>query len=587
MKEIKPELFITFPRFRRGMTLIDVVVGTAIMLMIFLAIFGAFQISIQLVFSTKAKTGAVALITDRMEYIRGLPYSSVGVVGGIPAGNIDPLEQVRLNGVTYTLRTLVQYEDAPEDGLDDLDENGITADYKVIKVEALWNIRGSSRSTFLVSRMAPVGEESLTGGGTLRVNVFDAAASPVQGADVRIINDTADPAIDTTVSTNDNGTASFPGAPEESDYEISVSKDGYSGAQTYGVTVENPNPSPGHVAVVEGQTTTVGFAVDTLGSLTVRTYEPPGPGSFHDLFNNADGLSSTDNISVSGGSLHLSEDPVSGYSPSGSAFSQTVSPSFLNEWNEIVFDSNAPSGTSARTRLYYYNGSIYTPVPDEDLTNNSTGFSSGTVDISSLDTDTYDTLQLGAFLDTTDASTTPEILEWSLSYVAGPTPLPSIDFDVQGTKTIGTTEGGQPIYKYEDSLTTNQSAEWVINPLEWDTYLLTLPSLSSYTIAERCPNTVSVSPGGHLEVSLWLEEKTTNSLRVVAEEGGSAVPEPNVSIVGPSNDSETGTVCGQTYFGGLTSGTYSVTVSKSGYLTHNEDVGVSGKTELVVDLIPN
>ena len=170
------------------MTLIDVIVGVSVMLLVFLGIFGAFRISIELVFSTKAKTGAISLITERMESVRALAYDDVGTVGGIPSGNLAQVEQVTLNGVVYTMRTLIQYVDAPEDGLDINDENGVTADYKVVKVEAAWNVKESSRSTFAVTHIAPKGIESLTGGGTLRVNVFNATAAPIENASVRIVN---------------------------------------------------------------------------------------------------------------------------------------------------------------------------------------------------------------------------------------------------------------------------------------------------------------------------------------------------------------------------------------------------------------
>ena len=54
-------------KIHRGLSLIDVIVGVFVMLLVFLGIFGAFRISIELVFSTKAKTGATSLITERME----------------------------------------------------------------------------------------------------------------------------------------------------------------------------------------------------------------------------------------------------------------------------------------------------------------------------------------------------------------------------------------------------------------------------------------------------------------------------------------------------------------------------------------
>lgn len=571
-------------RASRGMTLIDVIVGAFIMLVVFLALFGAFRISIELVFSTKAKIGGVAILTERMENIRSLSYASVGTVGGIPAGNLPQLEQVNLNGIPYTVSTLVQYEDAPDDGLDALDSNGITADYKVVKVEVFWNVKESSRSTFAVSRIAPVGIESLAGGGTLRINVFDAAAAPIQGADVRVVNNTTTTTIDTTVQSDVNGRATFPGAPAASTYEITVSRDGYSTAGTYDVSSENPNPSPAHVSVVESLTTTLGVAIDVLGEIRTTTWQAQGPGSFEDTFVDQSKLLSTTSVAVTGGALTLFENPSTGYPSDGNGFSQAIAPSLLANWSQVTFSPVTPTNTSLALRLYYWDGSVFTLVPDADLPNNSTGFSTSPIDISSLSTATYGTLQLGAFLSTLDASSTPELSDWNLSYVAGPTPLPNVPIDIRGNKTIGTDEGGGPVYKYSTSATSTSFSEWNFTNMEWDTYTVT-PSVNSlYDLAERCPNTVTLTPGATLNLALWFENNTAHSLRVIAESGGSVVSGATISISGPQNDNKTATACGQAFFGGITSGTYSLTVSADGFQPHNENVDVLGDTDVVVNL---
>ena len=579
-------LFPARVKTSRGMTLIDVIVGTSIMLIVFLGIFGAFKISIELVYSTKAKTGAVSILTERFEHIRSLPYESVGTVGGIPTGAIPQLEEVHLNGVIYIISTLVQYTDAPEDGLDALDENGITADYKTVKVEVVWSVKGSSRSTFAVTRVAPIGQESLEGGGTLRVNVFDQNADAVSGATVRIVNSLAVPAIDVSAETNASGAVSFPGAPGASGYEVYVSKSGYSSAQTYGVTAQNPNPSPIHVSVVESQTTTVSLAIDVNASLNFYTYEPAGPGSFDDTFANGSQLSGTTGVVVLGGALILEEDVDTGYAGSGSAFSTTVSPDYLASWTQVSFASDVPENTALAVSVYYFDGSAYVLVPDSDLAGNSGGFDGGVINVSMLDTATYSALRLGASLSTQDSLITPELLDWSVSYVAGPSPLPNVSFDIRGTKTIGTDSGGQLLYKYEDVFTTNASAEWNIDPVEWDTYLVNLVDVDEYDVHERCPNVVSPMPGEALNVSVMLGVDTARSLRVAVTEGsGAPSVGATVTLTGPVNANGTTGTCGQAYFGALPLGTYAVTISKSGFETSVEDVGVAGETEHVISLL--
>lgn len=568
----------------RGMTFIDVIVGTAIMLVVFLAIFGAFKLSIDLIYSTKAKAGALALVADRIEYIRGLPYDSVGTVGGIPAGILPQVAISSLNGLAYTLRTLVAYADDPADGLGDFDENSVTADYKTVKVEALWMVRASARSTFAVTTIAPVGIETLASGGTLRVNAIDALAAPVSGASVRIENSSVVPAIDVTASTNDAGTVSFPGTPVGGGYRITVSKADYSTAETYGSTAENPNPSPGHVAVANYLTSTISLAIDRVGALRVSTYSPPGPSSFVDTFSDESKLSATSSTTVSLGELQLAE-AGGNYADSGSAFSVPVSPAYLSSWEAFTATTSVPAEASLTFTIYYLAEGEYAPVPDADLPGNSAGFASTPVDLSLLAPSTYGALEAGAFLATASSTVTPLLLDWSLSYVAGPTPLPGVAFSIRGAKTIGTTAVSSPIYKYTGAITTDPSGEWLIDPIEWDTY--TLVPAGPYDVMERCPDVAVVAPGTLAPLSFTMVPHTAQSLKVYVTDSGAALPGAAVALLGSGADEVKNTsACGHAFFGGLPAGEYTVTVSKNGFQPATELITVSGTGELAVPLAP-
>src|SRR3990167_4550093 len=136
----------------RGATLLDAVVGTALMLIVFIGIVGAFRLTVMVVSNNKARAGAVALANERLEYIRSLSYSAIGTAGGIPAGTIPQTETVSLNDVNYTRRTFVSYEDDPGDGTGGADSNGIIIDYKAAKVAVSWTVRDGTHTITLVSR---------------------------------------------------------------------------------------------------------------------------------------------------------------------------------------------------------------------------------------------------------------------------------------------------------------------------------------------------------------------------------------------------------------------------------------------------
>jgi len=580
-------------RNQRGLSLLDVIFAIGLMLLVFVAIFGGFRLSLEIVSGSKARTGAVALANEQIEYLRSLSYSAVGTVGGIPAGAVTQNEQITLNQTLYNRRTFIEYVDDPADGVGAQDGNGIPADYKRAKVELTWTLRGDPRSYALVTTIVPKGIETITGGGTLSINVFNALGAPIQGASVRIVNSAIIPTVDVTTFSDPTGKVLFPGSPSGAGYQITVTKDGYSMAQTYSSSGANPNPSPGHLSVALGQTTSGSFAIDSLAEKSVRTWGPPGPGSFQDLFTNQSKLISTTSVTVSGGAAHL-YDNGTGYEASGSLISASTTPSSLSAWGSLSFNDAQPSGTSIRYHLLYATTSSFTLVPESDLPGNATGFASSSVSLSSLTTTAYPTLAILANLTSTDASVTPEILDWELSYDLGPVPLPNIPFSMRGYKTIGTDGGGAPVYKYSQNLQTDSSGSITLSDMEWDSYLVTIDSVATgYDISESCkPQPTSLSPGASETLDLTLSPHTTNSLLVSVTNASSTLlsgATVRLQRSSPAVDTtKTSSTCGQTFFSSLSSGIdYSITVTLAGYQVKViPDVDVSGSSVLGVVLDP-
>ena len=143
----------------RGSGLLEVVVATALLVIVFVGFFGVLLLGTRLATDNKAHTGATALALERVEYIRSLDYNSVGTIGGTPAGSIAPSETITLNGVPYTRRTLIVYVDDPKDGTGGGDANGISNDYKRAKVEVSWSGPNGTRSVSIVTNVTPPGIE--------------------------------------------------------------------------------------------------------------------------------------------------------------------------------------------------------------------------------------------------------------------------------------------------------------------------------------------------------------------------------------------------------------------------------------------
>lgn len=476
------------------MTLIDVVVASGLILVVFLGFFGIFQAATVLVSSGKSRAGAVALALERMEYIRSLPYNSVGTAGGIPSGAIAQSESLSLNQTSYTRRTLIQYVDDPKDGLGAGDLNGITADYKVAKVELTWSVKGNPRVHSLISSVVPKGIESLQGGGTLTIRAINALGAAVPSASVRIYNNTGTTTIDVTAFTNSAGQVSFPGTPAGGGYQITVGKEGYSTAKTYSSDSGNPNPAPNHPSVGESQTSVSTFAIDALSSLTLRTWRLAQAGFWSDPFEGGAQVSTSTDIVITGGAAALAT-TSEGSVPSGELYSVDIAPPYLDSWSSFSWSSTTPAATSLVVRLYTKSGNTLTLLPDAILPGNSAGFAVSPVSLTAVSSSTYLSLALGGTLTTADTSATPAVLDWRIDYEGGPTPLPDIPFHLRGEKTIGTDGADAPIYKFSQDLSTDASALFSTTTLEWDSYTATFAG-SGYVISTTSePQPFSLLPG--------------------------------------------------------------------------------------------
>ena len=572
----------------RGFSFIDVIMGVGLLAISFLAIYGVFSLSVRLIGVSKAKVGALALATERMELIHNLSYADIGTVGGIVSGNIPQEEFITLNGINYTRRVSVIYIDDPKDGSGASDENGINADYKRIRVEVSWQSKVDNLPVVLVSDIMPKGIETNIGGGTLIINVLDALVSPVALATIHIENLSLDPDISTDVFTNEDGRVIFPGTPASGSYKITVTKNGYSQSQTYDVDANNTNPDPGHLTIIEGQVTEVTFVIDRLSSKTVKTFTPVGEYAWSDPFNDYSKVATFSDITIESGMAFLNYSASTGYSLSGSIFSRDIGPADLYSWKQLSWNDLLSAGTAIKYKLYYFYDSNLELIPDADLPGNSTGFDISPVDLSSLNISIYPNIRIFGGFSTIDASSTPELLDWQITYEAGPIPLANINFHMQGEKTIGEDALGNLIYKYSKDLNTNASGQLQIDNLEFDIYNITTNGAATgYDIAESSnPQPFNLPPNSSAETILMLVPHTQNTFLVtVRNSAGALIDGASVRLYRTGyNKTQTTSVAGQTFFTPLSAAAnYSLEVIMAGYLDFNLDnIDISGQSKIDV-----
>ncbi len=566
----------------RGITLVDVVVGVAVMVLVFTALIASFQAAAEFGTRNQLRAAALLVANEELETIRALPYDDIGTVSGLPPGAIPQLEDVVEDGHTYTRRTFIQYVDDPADGSDAADP--LTADYKRIRVEISYTYHDATQSVSLVTSIAPKSQESLVGAGVLRIKVADADNQPVSGATVHIFNTTVATSVDVTTLTNASGTVSFPGAWAGTGYNVTVTKSGYSTAQTYPFSPGNPSPSPSPATVDENGTTEIIFKIDRLSTLELRTIAWPGYDRLYDSFADTSQLATPlDGTQIQGGALILSGAPGS-YVAAGTATSVPLTPGAIDSWLLVQFDQSLPQNTALTCQIVYdAGGGTFAPVPDAVLPGNAAGFSTGPIDLGALDPVVYTSLALVARLTSADPNVSPHLLSWSLSYLEPAIPIGNVSFTLHGDKTIGT-NGGADIYKYDVSDHTAADGLWQSGQIEWDGYVLDVPAM---TVGDACPTLpISLAPDTNLVDTLAVETPTTNTLRVqVLDLHGAPIPRAEVHVTGGATDTIRSTsACGNVFFPALSTATYSVDIAAGGYGTTTRSVAVAGATAEVVTL---
>lgn len=575
---------------QRGVTLIDAIVGSALMLVVFIGIAAVFQLSIDVVSNNKARAGALALANERIEYARSLAYDEIGTLGGIPTGPIAQTETVVANNVSYTRRTLVAYGDDPADGLAGADSNGVTIDYKMVKAEVSWTARNGTRRIILVTRASPpngmeVACPPSAQCGTLVINVLDAATLPVSNATVRIVNANTSPAIDTTYFTPESGIVTVLGAPVATGYAVTVTKPGYSTDQTYSATAENTNPTPGHFTVSNNQITEGTFRIDLLSALTLQTFTVLS-GEWEDTFANMNNISSSSHVEVSGNQLRLEGNQP--YLYPGEARSVAIAPTAVLRWKEFTVNDSTPGESGITYRFYYPTGSGAALIPDSVLPGNSAGFTSAApIALSAVSAIDYPSIILDAYLSVGDPNApAPSIQDWSASYDYGSSINATLS--MQGDKTIGSGPGGV-LYKYNNtSLSTGGSGSVTLPSMEWGTYTIEIITPANRVLSSSCPTLpLYLSPNTPLTAKLYFTTKTAHSLLVdVKNSAGTILPGASVRLEKGGSYDETlkADGCGSAFFSSLTNGNYTITVSNPGNQQYSSGVNVSGTTRLSVVL---
>ena len=258
-----------------GMTLIEVVIATAVFLVVATAIYDGYVSVFKMVTGARVQLSAVALANEQLEIIRNMPYQDVGLIGGLPAGKLSRFQTISRNNIPFSVRLSIRDIDDPFDGqigsstAPDLAPN----DYKLAEVEISCAICQGFNPFAVSTYVSPKNLENNTGNGALFVQVLDSSGQPVVAADVHIVLASSTSPVDITERTNQSGMFQLVNTyPANIAYQITVSKTGYSSDRTYAPGEAGiANPVKPSATVVAGQVTQLSFVIDPVSSLQVKT----------------------------------------------------------------------------------------------------------------------------------------------------------------------------------------------------------------------------------------------------------------------------------------------------------------------------
>ncbi len=250
----------------RGFSLIEVLIGTAVFLMVSTAAYGLFANLFKLAAASQANILAVELADEQFEIIRNMPYTSVGLTNGIPLGILPQTQTLVRGGYSFAVDLTVRNIN--------LSTSTVQASDKLVEVNISCPTCRNFSPVTLTGQISPANLQSASNGGALTVRAFDAGGQPVEDAVVNVQSVSTSSVMNNDV-TNNLGTLNIIGVPGGVNaYQIIVSKSGYSTDRTYAVSGPNPTPTNPNKTVLNGQISQASFAIDRLSTLNFSSVSP-------------------------------------------------------------------------------------------------------------------------------------------------------------------------------------------------------------------------------------------------------------------------------------------------------------------------
>lgn len=267
----------TFFQNQKGTTLLETLIAIAFFVAVAIAVYQVYATTITLNQRIKIKQLAVNVGNEMLEIARNLPYDDLGTLGGVPAGVLDDQVDVERLGYTFRVNYTVRNVDLTYDGVAPTDT--APADNKLVEVkvrclECRDNALGDYYYTFN-TYVAPRSTEESTTTGVLNIYVVNSNGTKVPAANVSVVNSSVSPAINLDDNTNAQGLLQIVGAPPSTaGYRIDVDKSNYSTDRTYiSSQIGGATPVLSNASVTAGAITSITLQIDRTSALNISSVD--------------------------------------------------------------------------------------------------------------------------------------------------------------------------------------------------------------------------------------------------------------------------------------------------------------------------
>lgn len=263
---------MNFKLNQKGFSLLEILLASAIFLLFALGIYSGINLVFKVVYQSRMSILQTALLAEQLEVARNLPYESVGIINGVPSGVLPYSTTTVRNGQPFTILTTVRNIDDPFDGVFGGSPGDTSpADYKLVEMSTICHNCSQQNPIVLSTIVAPKQLEGASQNGALFIHVFDANGQPVAGANITVTNTAQNPNLVINDVTDNEGYLRIIDTPTGTlSYHINVSKSGYSSDYTIPVSASVPTPIKPPSNIVSQAITEISFSIDRVANLDLN-----------------------------------------------------------------------------------------------------------------------------------------------------------------------------------------------------------------------------------------------------------------------------------------------------------------------------